>query len=488
MKANQFIILIVSICSFCSNYTGAQELQLESEIYQEISEDDAQAIAVEHLYHFSNGNYSINGVVSIPNDRGNIIAKVYELLPVGYIVVPASALFKKVIAYSFESTFGEIGEKNPLYMMLKADITNKIRYYSKNAKFNSDEKQPNLQEYSIKQNRTERFEQWPSVGDGWLKTNWTQTAPYNNLCPMDPITQVRSYAGCPSVAMGMILDFHRNTNNTIFDDNDDYYHNYAGRNYQIDDDYEEINFASFLQLNDFLDTLNMHWANNQALTATDKAALVFACGVACKQVYTSEGSGTFGVDQALEAYLRFGFSTVHLLDENDEDLWVRIQQNIKDTMPAHLAVVDEAWQTGHNVVVDGYNTSDYYHINFGWGGSYNGWYLLPGEFPMGLTVVEGIVLDIMKDTTTANTSIKHEQSCFVYPNPAGLSLQITFSNPNKMSHTLLVYNSKAQLMETVIGIKDEEITLLNANKTPGLYIYKLLNEQGVIGVGKFIIK
>jgi hypothetical protein len=54
---------------------------------------------------------------------------------------------------------------------------------------------------------------------------------------------------------------------------------------------------------------------------------------------------------------------------------------------------------GHNVVVDGYNTNDYFHLNFGWGGSYNGWYLLPDEIPYGLTVVEGVILDILKEDT-----------------------------------------------------------------------------------------
>jgi len=49
---------------------------------------------------------------------------------------------------------------------------------------------------------------------------------------------------------------------------------------------------------------------------------------------------------------------------------------------------------GHNVVIDGYNTDEYFHLNFGWGGTYNGWYLLPDEIPYGLTVIEGAIVDI----------------------------------------------------------------------------------------------
>jgi hypothetical protein len=83
---------------------------------------------------------------------------------------------------------------------------------------------------------------------------------------------------------------------------------------------------------------------------------------------------------------------------------------MKDALPAHLAVVNPQWTTGHNLVVDGYNTNDYYHLNFGWGGSYNGWYLIPDELPYQLTVIEGVIIDILKNTAipdlTCNGSLE----------------------------------------------------------------------------------
>ena len=75
-----------------------------------------------------------------------------------------------------------------------------------------------------------------------------------------------------------------------------------------------------------------------------------------------------------------------------------------NALPAHIAVVDPGWTIGHNMVVDGYNTNDYYHINFGWGGSYNGWYLIPNGLPYGLTVVEGVIVDIIPHDHILNLS------------------------------------------------------------------------------------
>ena len=71
--------------------------------------------------------------------------------------------------------------------------------------------------------------------------------------------------------------------------------------------------------------------------------------------------------------------------------------NMVEALPTHLAVVVPDWSAGHNLVVDGYNTDDYYHLNFGWGGVWDGWYLLPEGIPFDLTVVEGVIVDIMAD-------------------------------------------------------------------------------------------
>lgn len=242
------------------------------------------------------------------------------------------------------------------------------------------------------------FEQWPPAGStatgGWLEKNWHQNSPYNDQCPMDSVAGGRSAAGCPSVAIALILDFHQGTNGTQFNDTDDYFHSYAGRQYWIDDDWATNGFPSFPTLSASMAVLEDHYRNQIPATDADAAALVFACGVAATQVYTASISGTFGVAQAVDAYLRFGVEGSELLDDSDPDLYVRLSTNMKWARPAHLAVVDPAGSAGHNLVVDGYNTDGYFHLNFGWGGSANGWYLIPDEIPYNLTVIEGVIVDI----------------------------------------------------------------------------------------------
>ena len=264
--------------------------------------------------------------------------------------------------------------------------------------------------------------------EGLLTSHWTQNFPYNQLCPRDPVNgNAYSVAGCPAIAMGQIINYLQTTQDTRFTDDDDYNHYYAGRNYVIDDDWASLKFPSFPQLNEMLDSIDATFQRGEELPDELAAALVFACGTALTQVYTSESSGTFYVDQAFEAYQRFGFTDCILIREPDSMMYASLISNLKAGYPAHLAVENPAGTVGHNVVVDGYRESDgKFHMNFGYGGTLDNWYDIPDpNFYYGMTKVEGIILNIiptMGPLTVQESAI--QQSLEVYPNPVSDVLYI----------------------------------------------------------------
>jgi hypothetical protein len=364
--------------------------------------DLATKVVQAKLYELDKTDFSIVESTEITNEKGEALFYVYNLSPQGYFVISSSYNLPPVITYSFTSNFFAYNDANPLYSMLCSDISLRLENIQKLPEKMIQERHYQWDSYLIGSPvASGGFEQWPPEGTtstgGWLETSWTQQAPYNNLCPLDKANGGRSVAGCPSIAMAMILDYYNTTNNVVFNDSDDYPHNYGGNNYWIDNDYISYDFPSFPTLNGYLATLNSHYQNQTPTTDSDIAALIFACGVAAQQVYGSEGSGTFNVNQALAAYRKFHCTTSTLLRDTDFNVYGRLAKNMIEAMPAHLAVVDEGWTSGHNLVVDGYNTDDFYHLNFGWGGKYNSWYLLPDEIPYGLTVLEGVIVDIMDD-------------------------------------------------------------------------------------------
>ena len=321
--------------------------------------------------------------------------------------------------------------------------------------------------------------------DGLLTSHWTQDYPYNQLCPKDPSNNYSySAAGCPAIAMGQIINYLRTAQNTRFDDGDDYFHNYAGRSYHIDDDWEDLQFPSFPQLNEMLDSVDATFLRGEDLSDFLAAAVVFACGTACTQVYTSQGSGTFAVDQAFAAYQRFGFTDCQLFREPDSVMYATLISNIQAGYPAHLAVENPEGTVGHNVVVDGYRESDgKFHINFGYGGSLDNWYDIPDpNFYYGMTKMEGIILNIIP---TIMPSAVHEsadqQPLEVYPNPVSDVLYLKNLPCEVVEYS--IFNVLGQ--QATAGFSRDTISVEGLEK--GLYILQIKGENH-FETAKFVVE
>ena len=321
--------------------------------------------------------------------------------------------------------------------------------------------------------------------DGLLDSHWTQDYPYNYFCPRDPVNgNAYSVAGCPAIAMGQIINYLRTTQDTRFTDDDDYNHYYAGRNYVIDDDWASLKFPSFPMLNEMLDSIDATFQRGEELTDELAAALVFACGTACTQVYTSESSGTFYVDQAYEAYQRFGFRDCMLIREPDSTMYAALISNLQAGYPAHLAVENPAGTVGHNVVVDGYRESDgKFHMNFGYGGSLDNWYDIPDpNFYYGMTKVEGIILNIIPDMgPLAVHESTAQQPLEVYPNPVSDVLYMKNLPCEKVAYS--IFNLMGQEVATGSSIG----TISVAGWEKGLYFLQVKGENFSETV-KFVVK
>lgn len=398
------IVIILTIIILCASFVpaiAANKTEDNQQYQSFIDKNAALLVAQAKLRQMKKTTYSITTLHEIV-EKDRILCHVFGLEHQGYIVIPAYRDLPPVLAYSFTSSFSSEGDI--LQNLLKADILTRLDHCAEipvTIKEDYNDLWNSYLGYDPSIFRDNEFRQWPEPGmtlsGGWLETEWHQNSPFNDFCPIDLVSEERSVAGCPSVAMAQICNYHQTTHNVQLNDTDDYYHAYAGNNYWIDDDHETYDFPSFPELNTYLDTLVLHYQNQIPLTDNDKAALTFACGVAAEQVYHPDGSGTFGVDQAFQAYQRFAFDDIELLDDDNPDVYERVQDNIINGLPVHLAVVNEGWTAGHNLVIDGYNEDGYYHLNFGWGGSYDGWYKLPEELPYELTVLEGVIVDIIDD-------------------------------------------------------------------------------------------
>ncbi|MBN1969351.1 MAG: C10 family peptidase [Candidatus Delongbacteria bacterium] len=360
-------------------------------INQEVAEKVANSFIKNNNLKLSEVKHT-NSITS----NGQIVAYMLGFNEVGFIIISSDDLIDPVIAFSETCS---IDVESPLVDLVKSDLSKRFKYHDEidgNLKEKIREKWENL----LSDNSEMRTkEQWPAAGStstgGWTITKWNQTSPYNMYCPIDKTTNQRSITGCPATAMAQILVYLKTVNSTSFNTNDRYFHNYTNQ-FWVDDDYETFQFLSFSEINESLDLVQKKLSANEPLSNSDKAVLSLACGFACKSVYSSGGSGTFGVIQAYDAYQKFGFKNLAFLTSanTDDEIREKMIENIKEGYPVHLATVNEQWTTGHNVVCDGYREDGFFRLNMGWGGYSDGWYSLPEGFPLNLTVFEGIVADI----------------------------------------------------------------------------------------------
>lgn len=489
MKTIQFIILILS------------GFVIANGISQPVDKTLAENAAISKIQIMGySDNYKVDSIPEVfYSQSDDPLFFVFQLKPVGYVIVIADKRLPPIIAYSFSNHYKIEGkENNPLTDLVTQDITNRMA----NIKLLDEKiKDKRKMEWEVILTDNEigydniKFEQWPPDGTtttgGWLETNWSQGAPYNNFCPMDLITNQRSIAGCPSIAIAMIINYYKTLNGTEFNDEvDDYYHSYAGRNYWIDDEFEDLGFLPFPDVNAYFDTISTSFANHTTLKTNETAALIWASGIAAKQVYTSNISGTFGVEQAYGAFLRFGYQDAILLNGNDTTIHTHLAQNMKLARPSLLAVIDPGI-AGHNLVTDGYNTDGYYHLNFGWGGSYNGWYLIPDEIPYNLSVFEGVIVDIAYPPvyTFADQKNTKPSSVVIYPNPVSEKINIEYHIDCSSDLLLELRNIKGKSCYkknvTRLNVDQDTFSFTIDNEiisqlSPGVYFLSISSENNSI--------
>lgn len=140
----------------------------------------------------------------IPVEKGGLVLyRIFNFSPTGYIIVTADDIAEPLIGYGLSSNFS-FDNTPPALLYLLGEYKQEMEYIVKNKlkgddsinakwrKFSSEEYVP-LKSYA--------------VGTELLETNWGQSSPYNNSCPLDPNTGYRCLAGCTAVALGQILNY-----------------------------------------------------------------------------------------------------------------------------------------------------------------------------------------------------------------------------------------------------------------------------------------
>ena len=224
-----------------------------------------------------------------------------------------------------------------------------------------------------------------------LVTEWNQYRyGYNSLVPYDSIMAAdtnmarfegRPTVGCGALAMGQIMRYWQ------FPE-----HGVGSHSYNLEDEYDCWRYGTVSAdfANATYDYANMPYQLNTSSSPAEieaVATLLFHCGVACDMRYNSDCQGSSGTNAAysLNGFQRYfhynSESQAAMQSWYSNNAWINALKNdlskaqpIFYTGQSYNDPSEGIIASGHAFVFDGYDTNDFFHVNWGWQGACNGYF------------------------------------------------------------------------------------------------------------------
>ncbi|MCR9286369.1 MAG: thiol protease/hemagglutinin PrtT [Bacteroidetes bacterium] len=206
-------------------------------------------------------------------------------------------------------------------------------------------------------------------GDGvlpLLTTTWNQSPYYNDDCPGGSVT------GCVATAMAQVMNYWE--------------YPIRGSGYHA---YFELGYGVLTA--NYFTTYYQWWNMPDNVTSPNEsvAELMYQCGVSVEMDYnpTSSGANPSKIKNALESFFGYDPAMQFLYKEDySSATWNSLMVTELDaSRPIFYGGYSSS--TGHGFVCDGYmpflSDNEHFHINWGWGGAFDGYFALNALTPNG---------------------------------------------------------------------------------------------------------
>ena len=352
-----------------------------------VAVQNAQAVAV--TFYQANapasGHTSVTAVLKYTKTEpdNTVDFYVFDIAPKGFVIVSADDNMEPVLGYSSESNFdiNVAGKKGVGYWMNQT--ASKI-YSGIQQHITADARIGNLwtsYQQGLKPGVTKS-----GVVTPLLTTTWNQEPYYNQLCPFNTTDNQRAVTGCVACAMAQIMKFW----NFPAHGTGSYSYNDATPNFSNNYGTQSANFG----------TTTYNWTNMPASISAnnnDVATLMYHCGVSVAMDYGDDnqgGSGAFVLQaeaggtnpcaqKSYATYFNYNASTMQGVWPTNYTpaAWVTLLEN---ELSAGRPIQYEGFEPsagGHTWVCDGFDANNMFHMNWGWGGYDNGYFVITNLNP-----------------------------------------------------------------------------------------------------------
>ena len=261
----------------------------------------------------------------------------------GFVIVSGDDRTKPILGYSENGAFKE--------NELPENVQWWLNYYAKAIS--------SLEDYPAEVGRKSVTATARSTVAPLIKTQWDQDSPYNDLCYFDRLGQCLT--GCAATAMAQVVNFYK-----------------YPKSVPAIDAYTTWDGNYF----DALPATTLNWKN---MTDGDIAKLCRYCGQSIEMDYGPYGSGATAELASLALVKYFGYNkSTHAIYRNgySPDEW---ENEIYQELAAGYPIIYSGlsiYDNGHTFIVDGYKDG-LYHVNWGWGGWFDTYFVLTVMDSMG---------------------------------------------------------------------------------------------------------
>ena len=204
----------------------------------------------------------------------------------------------------------------------------------------------------------------------YVTTQWNQASPYYNMCPM--LYNQRCVTGCVATAMAQAMKYY----NWPAQGQGSISYKWTNGGQTLSTDFSQSVYEWDQMPNNFYGETTKTQERAVALLNMD-------CGYAVQMNYSPSASGAYDQNIPLALYTYFNYDKSMRYEQRDnfytEDWIALVYEDVAAKRPVVYCGQGEAG--GHCFICDGYSSDGYFHFNWGWGGTSDGYFKLSALAP-----------------------------------------------------------------------------------------------------------
>ena len=389
----------------------------------------------------------------------------------GFVIVGADDRVKPILGYSFSGQFQK--EKSPQGLLFLLD-----EYAREIEAITNSEAEASAAVFeqwkALEGSSTLNQKAGTPVVEPLVASTWNQGQYYNSQCPSDSRgPSGHAMVGCGAIVMGQVIRYWNYPHHGF--GSESYYCNNSAYGYGdyglLSVDFENATYE-FSRMPDVLSS------STPSFQIGPVAKLLYHCGVAAHMAYGPSAS-TANSNNIISGLINhFGYQpTIQYIERNtySNTQWVN---KIKSELDAGAPIFygGNGNYGGHVFICDGYTDDDYFHINWGFGGSYDGYFQLsalsPG--PYDFSYNQAIITDIRPEQPPVGVQDVVGATLSVYPCPT--TGKVTVKGCPEGHGELRLYDCQGRLVRTFVSGVGQERSIDMTGLPQGVYTLRLMGD------------